>query len=69
MKLKKVGDKLAKKKDKSDVTVGAPESMSKSKKNIIDPEETVKIYGADSVRWFVLSDSRLIKIFYGLIVV
>ena len=56
--IEKVVDKLAKKKkDKSDVTVGAPESMSKSKKNIIDPEETVKIYGADSIRWFVLSDS------------
>ena len=46
-----------KKKDKSRVIVGPPESMSKSKKNTIDPEEMIKIYGADAVRWFILSDS------------
>ena len=33
------------------------ESMSKSKKNTIDPETMIKIYGADAVRWFILSDS------------
>ena len=31
--------------------------MSKSKKNIVDPEEMINIYGADSIRWFMLSDS------------
>ena len=31
--------------------------MSKSKKNTIDPETMIKKYGADSVRWFILSDS------------
>ena len=31
--------------------------MSKSKKNVIDPETVIKLYGADSVRWFMLSDS------------
>ena len=31
--------------------------MSKSKKNTIDPETMIKQYGADSVRWFILSDS------------
>ena len=31
--------------------------MSKSKKNIVDPESMIKIYGADAVRWFILSDS------------
>ena len=31
--------------------------MSKSKKNVIDPENMVKTYGADAVRWFILSDS------------
>ena len=31
--------------------------MSKSKKNTIDPEIMIKQYGADSVRWFILSDS------------
>ena len=37
--------------------MGPPESMSKSKKNTIDPEIMIKIYGADAVRWFILSDS------------
>ena len=31
--------------------------MSKSRKNIVDPEEMINIYGADSIRWFILSDS------------
>ena len=39
------------------VTVGPTESMSKSKKNTIDPENIIKNYGADSVRLFILSDS------------
>ena len=39
------------------VTVGPSESMSKSKKNTIDPEEMIKNYGADAVRFFILSDS------------
>jgi len=43
--------------DKTKVVVGPSESMSKSKKNVIDPESMVKSYGADSVRWFILSDS------------
>ena len=43
--------------DKSKVIVGPPESMSKSKKNTIDPELIINQYGADSVRWFILSDS------------
>ena len=50
-------NKFFKKDDKSDVTVGPSESMSKSKKNTIDPEEMIKKYGADAVRWFILSDS------------
>ena len=43
--------------DNSKVTIGPIESMSKSKKNTIDPEEMIEKYGADSVRWFILSDS------------
>jgi leucyl-tRNA synthetase len=43
--------------DKSKVIVGSSESMSKSKKNVIDPEDMIKSYGADAVRWFILSDS------------
>ena len=50
-------NKAKKKSDKSRVAVGPPESMSKSKKNTIDPEIMVKQYGADAVRWFILSDS------------
>ena len=45
------------KKDNSKVLVGPPESMSKSKKNTIDPETMINQYGADAVRWFILSDS------------
>jgi len=39
------------------ILVGPIESMSKSKKNTIDPEDIIKNYGADSVRLFILSDS------------
>ena len=39
------------------ITVGPSESMSKSKKNTIDPEKIIKLYGADAVRLFILSDS------------
>ena len=50
-------EKAVKKKDKTTVKIGPSESMSKSKKNTIDPETMIKQYGADSVRWFILSDS------------
>ena len=39
------------------INIGTTESMSKSKKNTIDPEEIIKEYGADAVRLFILSDS------------
>jgi leucyl-tRNA synthetase len=39
------------------IKVGPSESMSKSKKNIIDPEKIIDDFGADSVRLFILSDS------------
>ncbi len=46
------------KKDPSQMVISGPsESMSKSKKNTIDPENIIQAYGADSVRLFILSDS------------
>ena len=45
------------KKNKKKVVVGSSEAMSKSRKNIVDPEEMINEYGADSIRWFMLSDS------------
>jgi len=39
------------------VTAGRVEKMSKSKRNTVDPEPIVDQYGADAVRWFMLSDS------------
>ena len=39
------------------VKVGPSESMSKSKKNTIDPENIINVYGADAVRFFILADS------------
>ena len=50
-------DYFLKEKPKTKVTVGPSESMSKSKKNTIDPEIMMKNYGADAVRFFILSDS------------
>ncbi|MEM6851090.1 MAG: leucine--tRNA ligase [Pseudomonadota bacterium] len=41
----------------ADVTVGPPEKMSKSKKNVVSPEDIADKYGADAARWFMLSDS------------
>ena len=56
--IEKVGDKVVKKNDRNSIVkVGASESMSKSKKNVIDPEDIIKTFGADAVRLFILSDS------------
>src|SRR5882757_8095807 len=43
--------------DKTPVEVGRSEKMSKSKKNVIDPDQIIHDYGADTARWFMLSDS------------
>ena len=56
--VEKIGDKyFIKDRENEIVKVGPSESMSKSKKNVIDPEFIIKNYGADSVRLFILSDS------------
>ncbi len=39
------------------LTVGGIEKMSKSKRNVIDPEAIIERYGADTARWFMLSDT------------
>ncbi len=53
----KNGKKFLKNEQTKEVIVGPSESMSKSKKNTIDPEKIIELYGADSVRLFILSDS------------
>ncbi len=46
-------------KDKNNIKVerGKIEKMSKSKKNVVDPNDIIDSYGADTARWFMLSDS------------
>ena len=44
-------------KDGAPVTSGRVVKMSKSKKNVVDPDNIIANYGADAVRWFMLSDS------------
>ena len=51
------GKKYLKQDPTKSIKVGPSESMSKSKKNTIDPEKIINSYGADSVRLFILSDS------------
>ena len=51
------GRKVLKNDHSVEVKVGPTESMSKSKRNTIDPEKIINDFGADSVRLFILSDS------------
>ncbi|MBX3531240.1 MAG: leucine--tRNA ligase [Rhizobiaceae bacterium] len=41
----------------AEVAIGPIEKMSKSKKNVVDPDDIIGSYGADTARWFMLSDS------------
>ena len=43
--------------DGDDVEIGAIEKMSKSKRNTVDPDDIIGSFGADTARWFMLSDS------------
>ena len=43
--------------DNAPVEIGSIEKMSKSKKNVVDPDDIIASYGADTARWFMLSDS------------
>ncbi|MEX0405835.1 leucine--tRNA ligase [Aquibium sp. LZ166] len=40
-----------------ELVIGPIEKMSKSKKNVVDPDDIIASYGADTARWFMLSDS------------
>ena len=53
---KNLRKKAIKKSDKSEVKL-VLQSQCQNQKNTIDPEIMIKEYGADSVRWFILSDS------------
>ena len=55
--ISKDGKKYLKSNSEHEIRVGSSESMSKSKKNTIDPQNIINNYGADSVRLFILSDS------------
>ena len=51
------GGTLVRRDNQAPVIVGRSESMSKSKKNVVDPETIIGTYGADTARLFILSDS------------
>ncbi len=51
------GEKTFERATGREVAVGPVVKMSKSKKNVVDPDAIVERYGADAVRWFMLSDS------------
>ncbi len=54
--IQKYQDKLVDN-EKKEVVKGKIEKMSKSKKNVVDPNDIIDLYGADTARWFMLSDS------------
>ena len=51
------GEAATLKADGQPVEIGRVIKMSKSKKNVVDPDDIIAQYGADAVRWFMLSDS------------
>ncbi len=55
--VERTSDGATLKADGQQVAIGKVIKMSKSKKNVVDPEDIIRDYGADAVRWFMLSDS------------
>ena len=55
--VEKRGDSLIERATGAPVQPGRIEKMSKSKKNVVDPDAILDRYGADAARWFMLSDS------------
>ena len=55
--IERSGESATLKADGQAVEVGRVIKMSKSKKNVVDPDDIIKTFGADAVRWFMLSDS------------
>ncbi len=53
----KEGGKAFRKDNHAPVEIGSSEKMSKSKRNVIAPEAIISDYGADTIRWFMLSDT------------
>ena len=53
----RTSENAALKSDGSPVEIGRVIKMSKSKKNVVDPDSIIETYGADAIRWFMLSDS------------
>ncbi len=56
--VERLGDgRVVERSDQADITVGPVDKMSKSKRNTVDPADIIARYGADTARWFVLSDN------------
>ena len=55
--IERTGKGAVLKEDGFPITIGRVVKMSKSKRNVVDPDTIIAQYGADAVRWFMLSDS------------